>query len=404
MFDFNKYKKHFGLACAMACLVGCGNFPDTLVFTQEVSFTAQVGPRNKVKRPRSVTEILERRPEAEDQRTKIQVALLLDTSSSMNGLIEQAQTRLWDIVNELAHYTKNEEKLPLEIALYEYGNDGLAAEEGYIRQVSSLTTDLDVLSEKLFALRTNGGSEFCGWVAREVLEDLNWSSQEKSLKAIFVCGNEAFTQGPVAYEPVFKRANKEDIQISTIFCGPSESGGDWREAAIAGKGAFFSIQQDRKYIERPTPYDDDIRRCNSALNTTYIMSKTARVRQESADANAASSGGYFARSKTKASSAYRPKDDIVEQVESGVELDSIAEESLPEELQKMPRSQRAAYVAEQSEKRNALRTELLTLNKKRAEYLVENHEELPEEETLSTAINEFLSRLATAKGFHRQEK
>ena len=33
--------------------------------------------------------------------TKIQVALLLDTSSSMNGLIEQAKSRLWNIVNTL---------------------------------------------------------------------------------------------------------------------------------------------------------------------------------------------------------------------------------------------------------------------------------------------------------------
>jgi len=54
----------------------------------------------------------------------------------------------------------------INIALYEYGNDGLSSAEGYIRQVSPLTEDLDVISEKLFSLSTNGGNEFCGQVIK----------------------------------------------------------------------------------------------------------------------------------------------------------------------------------------------------------------------------------------------
>ena len=33
----------------------------------------------------------------------IKVALLLDTSNSMDGLIDQAKAQLWDIVNELSY-------------------------------------------------------------------------------------------------------------------------------------------------------------------------------------------------------------------------------------------------------------------------------------------------------------
>jgi hypothetical protein len=32
----------------------------------------------------------------------VQLAILLDTSNSMDGLIEQAKTQLWKIVNEMA--------------------------------------------------------------------------------------------------------------------------------------------------------------------------------------------------------------------------------------------------------------------------------------------------------------
>src|SRR5687768_1147360 len=109
----------------------------------------------------------------------IMIALLLDTSNSMDGLIDQAKSQLWKIVNEVAAAKSGDNKQPnVKIALYEYGNDGLSADEGYIRQVSPLTEDLDVISEKLFSLSTNGGNEFCGHVIESSLNQLAWSSSK----------------------------------------------------------------------------------------------------------------------------------------------------------------------------------------------------------------------------------
>src|SRR5688572_9465784 len=77
----------------------------------------------------------------------IMIALLLDTSNSMDGLIDQAKSQLWKIVNEVDAAKSTDGIQPdLKIALYEYGNDGLPSAEGYIRQVSALTEDLDVIS------------------------------------------------------------------------------------------------------------------------------------------------------------------------------------------------------------------------------------------------------------------
>ena len=53
--------------------------------------------------------------------SKIQVALLLDTSGSMDGLIEQAKSQLWKMVNELSSSTKGGKSPDIELALYEYG-------------------------------------------------------------------------------------------------------------------------------------------------------------------------------------------------------------------------------------------------------------------------------------------
>jgi len=64
-----------------------------------------------------------------EENTKIQVAILLDTSGSMDGLIEQAKSRLWNIVNTLTTLKYSGKTPTIEIALYEYGNDGIAAEK-----------------------------------------------------------------------------------------------------------------------------------------------------------------------------------------------------------------------------------------------------------------------------------
>ena len=87
---------------------------------------------------------------------KIQVALLVDTSNSMDGLIDQAKSQIWKMVNKLASAKKEGEFTDIEIALFEYGNDNLAMGEGYVRMVSSLSKDVDGLSEQLFKLKTNG--------------------------------------------------------------------------------------------------------------------------------------------------------------------------------------------------------------------------------------------------------
>ena len=126
--------------------------------------------------------------EAKNERPLVQIALLLDTSNSMDGLIDQAKGQLWKIVNEFINARQNGQRPQLQVALYEYGNNGLSAAKGYIRQVQPFTTDLDKISEELFKLKTNGGEEYCGWVIQTALESLAWSGSRHDFRAIFIAG------------------------------------------------------------------------------------------------------------------------------------------------------------------------------------------------------------------------
>ena len=74
----------------------------------------------------------------DDGSTTIEVALLLDTSNSMDGLIEQAKSRLWNIVNTLTTLKYNGKTPTIKIALYEYGNNGLSQKDNWVRQAMPL--------------------------------------------------------------------------------------------------------------------------------------------------------------------------------------------------------------------------------------------------------------------------
>ncbi|NJM38564.1 MAG: hypothetical protein HC845_12285 [Akkermansiaceae bacterium] len=81
---------------------------------------------------------------------KVQIALLLDTSNSMDGLIDQARTQLWKVVNTFVDAKRDGSAPFVEVALYEYGNNGLHVGNSYIRQIEPLSRDLDEISRELF--------------------------------------------------------------------------------------------------------------------------------------------------------------------------------------------------------------------------------------------------------------
>ena len=94
---------------------------------------------------------------------KIQVAILLDVSGSMDGLIEQAKAQLWNMVSTMGKAKCDGSIAPtIEIALYEYGRTTNDAKAGYVKKINGFINDLDSISQNLFSLKTNGGDEFCG--------------------------------------------------------------------------------------------------------------------------------------------------------------------------------------------------------------------------------------------------
>ncbi|MEZ4776846.1 MAG: VWA domain-containing protein [Bacteroidia bacterium] len=340
---------------------------------------------------------------------KIQVALLLDISGSMDGLIEQAKAKLWRIVNELGDARIGGETPGLQIALYIYGGDHLNAENGYVKQVTPLTSDLDLISEKLFELTTNGGEEYCGKVIATSLDQLLWSNSSEDLKMIFIAGNEPFTQGPVNFRESCRKAVAKDIYVNTIFCGNYAEGVNtqWKEGAEIGLGQYMYIDHNQTVTYIATPYDDEISHLNDQLNQTYIyygaQGQQMSVRQQAEDekANSYSQSNKVTRAISKSKKVYSNESwDLVDaSKDDEFSVEKIEKSTLPEEYKNLSNEDILAKVEEKNKERSAIQEKILSLEKERKTFIAEKQKEGAEEKTLDAVLVKTVREQASKKNY-----
>jgi hypothetical protein len=345
----------------------------------------------------------------------IEVAILLDTSSSMNGLIDQTKSQLWKMINEFGKAKDQNGETPrLKISLYEYGNSNLSPQENYIRQISPFTSELDVISEQLFSLKTNGGSEYAGAVIEDAVKKLEWSDDSNNLRIVLIAGNEPFTQGPINYKESIANARNKDVIVNTIFCGNYEEGvqTEWKNGALLGGGQYFNIDQDQKVIHIDAPQDEQILRLNEKLNKTYFgygeKGKKNEMRQEEQDSlnEFLGSANLAERAISKSSQNYvNDSWDIVEGVEKKViHLEDLEEEDLPEEMKGMTPEEMEIFIAEQLEERKKIQSEIQKLSVARSEYIEEERKKLTgEDNTIDSAINKIIFDQVKEKGLIIQD-
>jgi hypothetical protein len=310
---------------------------------------------------------------------KIQAAILLDVSNSMDGLIDQAKAQLWNMVNVMGK-AKCEDATPqIEIALYEYGSPRNDAKQGYVKRISDFSTDLDLLSKDLFALTTNGGDEYCGHVIYSSINELAWDTSSKSYKVIFISGNEDFLQGDITYSKACAEAAKKGIIVNTIYCGDKQQGikEHWNLSAECGNGSFTNIDQDAKMEDIPTPYDSALMVLNTRLNGTYLGygskglmgysqlyevdqlndgNKSVAIQRATAKANANvyRNGGWDLIDATTDDSSFVAKVDL---------------KTLPDSLKNKSREEVLKIVKAKKEERSGIQKEILALDLQREKFL-----------------------------------
>lgn len=311
-----------------------------------------------------------------EEARRIDLAICLDTSGSMGGLINAARQKLWDVVSELALAKPAPE---LRVALLSYGHNGGAP--SHITVQTELTNDLDTVYQKLMALGISGSQEYVGWVLHDAVTELKWSDAKDALKLIFVAGNESADQAKEKYDfrNVCADAIKGGIMVNSIYCGSPSDGiaPGWREVSQLADGSFAAIDQNNGTIEITTPFDKKIAELGAELNTTYVaygaQGKAGAANQIAQDSNSAKMGmaNFAARNIVKAQALYRnSKWDLVD-ARNGKDFDlsEIKKEDLPENMQEMTAEEQNAHLDKMEAQRKEVQTQINDLASQRREFI-----------------------------------
>ncbi|MFO0872932.1 MAG: vWA domain-containing protein [Phycisphaerales bacterium] len=346
----------------------------------------------------------------------IDLCICLDTSGSMNGLIDAARSRLWDIVNDLALAKPTPR---LRVALLSYGNTGHPAEKGWVKVETDFTDDLDLVSKALFALTTNGGEEYVGRVLDTAAKELTWTpsatggaTNEQPLQIVMVAGNESADQDrTVSFRDACRALIARGIVVNPIYCGPPDDdvAPGWREVATLSDGHFAAIDQSVGALAISTPFDDDLARLSAAINTTYLPygdhGAWAAENQTLQDSNAAmlNSATAAQRCVSKGGELYsNERWDLVDACkQADFKLESVKAEDLPESMRIMTPEQCKAHVAAMGAKRDELKRQIADLGQKRQAFADAESSKSAEagRKTFGAAMREALRAQAAARGF-----
>lgn len=337
----------------------------------------------------------------------VDLAICLDISGSMNGLIHAARQNLWAVVNQLAAVKPTPK---LRVALLTYGCNGHPPASGWVKVESGLTDDLDLISKLLFAQTTNGGEEYVARVVQTALEQLQWSAERATLKILFVCGNEGADQDKqVDFRATSKAAIARGVIVNSIYCGnPADALAPlWREVATLADGQFAAIDHNQN-LAIQTPFDEQLVKLSAAINETYLPygkdGRAAAMNQKEQDKNAEGLGAQAAaqRCQTKGGGLYWNAGwDLVDAcADPKFELDKLKAEDLPESMRAMQPADRRAHVEQHRQRRAELRQQVEELGKKRDAFVLEEQKKRGEQaaKTFESAVLQLVRAQAERAG------
>lgn len=340
------------------------------------------------------------------EQRKIQVAILLDVSGSMQGLIEQAKAQLWNMVSTLGRVRCSDKVTPqVELALYEYGRTTNDVSKGYVKQLSPFTTDLDAVSKILFSLHTNGGEEYCGQVIYSSLDELGWSTEPDMYKVIFIAGNEDFLQGNLHFTKACTKAKEKGVIVNTIYCGSYDMAvkEHWILGGECGEGSFTHINHNyNNFDDIPTPFDATLVQLNTKLNATYVgygtLGAANVVRQQEVDMLNSSQGKKTAMKRTEAKAKANVYSNSSWDMVDAFKADStfivkMDKSQLPDSLRNKSVAEVQQFIKVKTEERGLIQKQILDASASRSKYIFEQRTATPgsnPEKTLETEIENII--------------
>ena len=329
-------------------------------------------------------------PVDQSKRPSIEVTFVLDTTSSMGGLLEGAKQKIWSIASKIA---RGQPTPKLKVGLVAFRDVG----DEYVTKRFDLTEDLDAVFTHLRAFRAEGGGdtpEHLGRGLGEAVKLISWNQDPKVMKMIFVVGDappQHYNDG-WDHKVWAKKAIERGIMVNTIRCGSaSDTEVAMREISRLGDGSYTSIDQGGGMLAVRTPYDEKLAELNSAIATksVYVGHKAARAEaktrarmvadmpaEAAADRigylgsmGAGGGGSGYGLSMGRVSAAPMAVSGSVDVTSAPARLAEAREEDLPEELRAIAPEARKQRVEELGKERRQLEDKALAVAKERQAWI-----------------------------------
>ena len=355
------------------------------ILTAVLTFALGVGIANLWLNTWDSTEIVCRIPAVpRPPARRLEMVFVLDTTGSMNGLLDGAKQRIWGIVNGVMQDSHSS----VRIGLVAYRDRG----DEYLTQILPLTDDLDKVYTTLMDYRAGGGGDAPEDVRTALsyaVYAVNWSASAPDLsKIMFLVGDAPPHEDYDVVDTLTSAANavQKGIIVNTIQCGIStETTRSWRAIAERGRGKYFAIPSDGGVKTIETPYDEQLGDLARQLGATFVAygfgtgaggdakRDEVTLRAQTIETRIASTAPPTARAERAVNKAISPVaylGDLFQQIENGsVKLEEIDPAQLPEALQSMSPAERQQEIEKRLAQRRELRHQINVLSQQRYAYI-----------------------------------
>ena len=326
----------------------------------------------------------------------IDLVFVLDTTSSMSGMIQAAKDKIWSIASTMANSPDQPE---IRIGLVAFRD----RKDEYVTKTINLTTDLDSTFATLMNFKAQGGGDGPESVNKglyDAVTKMDWRQDQDTYKVIFLVGDAPGHKylDEIQYPAIVEMAKAKGIIINSIQCGQNrQTAQQFQQIAALSQGDYFSVEQNGSAIASATPYDEEIASLTRELDGTKIFygdkeeKKIFQRKQEAikeiyekSSASDMAKRGAFNASKSGEKNL-GGSHDLISELESGnITVEEIKKENLPAPIQKLSEEDRQKQINETLAKRKEIKQKIEKLNQDRQVFI---REEIAESEELADSLD-----------------
>jgi hypothetical protein len=320
--------------------------------------------------------------QAAQSQQRVEVAFVLDTTGSMGDLIDGAKRKIWSIATTIVDNNPNAD---IAMALVAYRDRG----DDYVVKSTPLSTDVQGLYGKLIKLDAAGGGddpESVNEALDKAISGLQWSSDGNVKHIVFLVGDappHMDYRQERQYPQILKTAAEKHIVVNAVQAGEmSETTPIWKEIAQFGHGRYISIPQNGgEVVIVVTPFDDDILHMQEQLDGSIVpygsdgqkleINKKMVAKAAAPDSVKIDNSGFYSKRKIAREVVTGGGDLVADAANSGLDVSSVAEDKLPDDLKAIPAPQRKQWLADRIQTRKLLEDKMAALIAKRDAFVLE---------------------------------